>query len=191
MRKSLFFTVLFSTNVFALDLPDIKPGLWENTTKDERGADSSKFCMGDKTNLKDIADQSKKMTQGMCGEGQIEKVGKTYVTKNECNFGVSKISIESVASGNFSSEYTVKTKSSIDHVSLGKKTSTSTSTSKYLGACPSDMRVGDMILSDGRKVNVNDMMKEAVERSKKIDPKKIEEMKRRLEKLKQTRENIK
>ncbi len=182
---SPFFILLLATPVFALDYPAIKQGLWKmTTTGDGQPGGSAQFCMGDKASLDDIVNRTKKMMQGMCGEAEIKKVGNTYVTKNECDFGISKVLVESVSSGDFNSEYTVKTKSTTSHVTTGSKTSNSVNHSKYLGDCLSGMKAGDMIMPDGQKVNVDEMTKNAMERMKKIDPEKLEEMRKYLEKLK-------
>ena len=141
-------------------------------------------------NLRDIVDKTKQMTQGMCSEVELKKVGDTYVTKSDCDFGVSKISMETVTSGDFSSEYTVKINSKTSHITLGDKSSSSVNKSKYIGACPKGMRDGDMILPDGSKFNSSDMMKEEFEKSKQMDPKQMEEMRKQLEKLREMRKKM-
>ena len=81
-------------------------------------------------------------------------------------------------------------KTNTDSITLGKEASVTTITSKHIGPCPADMKAGDTILPDGSKHNTNDMMKEAEERRKKMDPKQMEEMKKQLEKLKEMRKKL-
>ena len=196
MKKIKFFILLSSTllltvNVFALDMPEIKPGLWKGTTVNGDKAETSKFCMGDNQNLKEMMERAKKMMpEGMCQRVPIEKVGSSYISKSSCDFGAFKMSSVSTISGDFSSEYTVEIKTNTDSITLGKEASVTTITSKHIGPCPADMKAGDTILPDGSKHNTNDMMKEAEERRKKMDPKQMEEMKKQLEKLKEMRKKL-
>jgi len=179
-----FFILLIATPVFAIDYPTIKQGLWKMTASgDGHPGGSVQVCMGDKASLGDIVNRAKKMGQGMCEEAKIQKVGDSYVTKNQCDFGIAKASIESVASGDFNSEYTIKTKSIVSNINTADRISNSLSHSKYLGACTKGMKAGDMIMPDGKKINVDEETEKAMKSMKKMDPKKLREMKARLEKM--------
>ena len=47
---------------------------------------------------------------------------------------------------------------------MGKATDTITTTAKYVGPCESGMRPGDVVMSDGTKMNIGDAQKKFAER---------------------------
>jgi hypothetical protein len=56
-----------------------------------------------------------------------------------------------VITGNFDSAYTMTITSHDDFASAGR---TMTLSAKWLGPCPADQKPGDMIMADGRKINI-------------------------------------
>jgi hypothetical protein len=102
------------------------------------------------------------MAAGMCSQQDIRKVGATIVINATCQIGPMKSVSQSVISGDFNSHYTVKTTSKVEGVpkaAQGMAGGTSTVEARWLGACKPDQRPGDIIMADGRKMNIKELKK--------------------------------
>ena len=59
--------------------------------------------------------------------------------------------------GNFDSAYRMEVDSQYEPALMGRSASRSVIDARWLGPCKADQRPGDMILSDGKKMNVLQM----------------------------------
>ncbi len=175
--------VFFSSLVSAQEMPPIKAGLWESSMVEDGKPTSSKHCIGDQTSLKDIMDMTRSLMQGMCEGTEVKKSGNSYISKLSCNMGVTKLDVESVIAGDFDSEYTVNTKSTMNPPLMGNAGSTSSGVSKYQGDCPADMKPGDVVLADGKKMNVNEASKKLKEQLGNVDMKQLQQMQQQMQKM--------
>ena len=102
------------------------------------------------------------MQQNMCSKQDVQKVGSTLVVDSVCQMGVVTMTSHAVVSGDFNSSYTVKVSSTrtggpaIPGTPADGK-SDMTIEAKWLSACKPDQKPGDMIMADGRKINIVDM----------------------------------
>lgn len=150
----------------AVDLPARKPGLWDMTMVFEgrnMPPHVSQHCIDAETD-KLMSAFGNATTKDMCSKMDMQKVGDTYVADSVCKMGPSTQTTRSVISGDFNSAYSVK----ISWVTSGGlntggarpdgKTEM-TMEARWIGACTPDQKSGDIIMSNGMKMNVRDMQK--------------------------------
>lgn len=183
MKKLISLILLLPSISYADDFPALKEGLWETVMTEEGQSSVAKHCVGDQSSLKEMLNTSKTAMQGFCSEITFNKTASGYVSKMSCNLGISKLDVQSDISGDFDSAYTVNTRSTMNPPLMGKSGGTSVSKSKYLGACTSDMKPGDVIMPDGKKMNVQDMSKKMNQEFNKIDQKQLEQMQRQMQQM--------
>jgi len=114
----------------------------------------------DETTDKEMSTAFSPMGKEMCSKQDILKSATGYVSDSVC--GVAGMSITSHAeiTGDFSSAYTVKSTSHSEHGPSGvPRDSTTTIEAKWLGACKSDQKAGDIMMPGGIKMNIKDMQK--------------------------------
>jgi hypothetical protein len=62
-------------------------------------------------------------------------------------------------SGDFSTAYRMESKSTYNPPLMGRAEGASVMEAKWIGPCKADQKPGDMVMSNGMKMNVLDMMK--------------------------------
>ncbi len=141
----------------AAELPTRKPGLWEMILFREGtavGLPAMQQCTD--------GEIDKEMTtmvgniQEQCSKKDIQKVGDTYVIDSVCSFGGMTSTAHTEITGDFNSAYTVKVKTSVEGGRM-PGASTLTIQAKWMSACRSDQRPGDIIMP-GIKMNLKDML---------------------------------
>jgi len=169
-------------------MPNIREGLWESTVDTDGSGKLQKIkqCFGDHESVKSLFEQNKKMMQGTCGTMNVVATGNKYTSNVSCDLGISKLSIKSVVQGDFQKEYTVTSHTSFNPPMMGQKGNVTTAKASYLGDCPSGIKPGDVVMADGKKINMNEMAeksaefskqnKEALDSIKDIDPKMMQQM---------------
>ena len=159
-------TVLFAAPALALDMPTRKAGLWEMKMVFEGlpvPAQTMRQCIDQAT---DQAMQSQfgAAAQGTCSKQDIKNAGGTMTFDAVCQIGPATTTMQGVVTGSFDSNYTMKitTKSTggppIPGMTPGGETKM-TIEAKHLGACQAGQKPGDMIMSNGMKMNVLDLQK--------------------------------
>ena len=146
----------------AVDLPVRKAGLWEmkvlNTGSPAPGM-TMQQCT-DATTDKDMSTSFSPMTKDVCSKQDIQKTASGYVTDSVCAIGGVSIKSHAEISGDFNSAYTVKSTSQSTGGPAGApRDSTATIEAKWLGACKSDQKPGDIIMPGGFKMNIKDIEK--------------------------------
>lgn len=153
--------VLSAGAASAVDLPTRKPGLWEMKMV-KTGSSMPEITMQhctDETTDKEMSTTAAPMAKQVCSKQDIQKTATGYVSDSVC--GVAGVTVTSHAEivGDFNSAYTMKTTSHAEGGPSGAHDSTTTIEAKWLGACKSDQKPGDMIMPGGMKMNVKDMEK--------------------------------
>jgi hypothetical protein len=147
----------------ALDLPARKAGLWEvKMTFESRNLPPQVLqqCIDAATD-KMMSSFGGNLRQDMCSKQDVQKAGNTLVVDSVCQMGGMTITSHGVITGDFNSGYSAKVASTrsgaaVPGMSAGG-TSNMTIEAKWLGACKADQKPGDMIMGDGRKINIQDM----------------------------------
>lgn len=106
----------------------------------------------------------------LCSKQDVRKVGATLVINATCQIGPMKSTSQSVVSGDFNSNYTVKVTSKIEGLPAGVPSgiggSTTTIQARWIGACKPDQRPGDIIMAGGQRMNIRELRKMMDGRSK-------------------------
>ena len=147
----------------ALDLPARKVGLWElKMTFEGRNTppQTMQHCIDAATD-KLMSSIGGGMRQDMCSKQDMRKTGGTITVDSVCQLGPMTITSQAVITGDFNSAYTVKvTSQRTGGPSMpgmpGDGASNMTIEAKWQGACQAGQQPGDIIMADGRKVNVRD-----------------------------------
>ena len=148
----------------ALDLPARKVGLWEvKMTFEGRNVppQTMQQCIDAATDKK-MSAFGGDMIQSMCSKQDVQKVGNTLVVDSVCEFAGMTTTSHAVITGDFNSGYSAKvtSKRSGGPAIPGMPadgTSNISIESKFMGACKADQKPGDIIMADGRKINIVDM----------------------------------
>ncbi|WFU17943.1 DUF3617 family protein [Bradyrhizobium sp. CB3481] len=144
----------------AVELPVRKAGLWE--MKVLSGGSVPEMTMQqctDETTDKDMSTAMSPVAKDICSKQDIQKTATGYVTDSVC--GVAGVTVKSHAeiTGDFNSAYTVKSTSHSEGGRVGPHDSTTTIEAKWLGACKTDQKAGDIMMPGGMKMNIKDMEK--------------------------------
>jgi hypothetical protein len=157
-------SLIAATPACALDLPTRKAGLWEvKMTFEGRNLPPQVMqqCIDAATD-KMMSSFGGNMRQDMCSKQDVQKVGSTLVVDSVCQMGGMTITSHGVITGDFNSGYTAKVTSTrsggpaMPGMPADGATNMTIET-KHLGACKADQKPGDMIMADGRKINIVDM----------------------------------
>jgi hypothetical protein len=162
-RLPLAFALACTAPAAALDLPARKAGLWEITMFDGRTMPPqvSQHCVDAATD-KLMTSIGGSMRHDMCSKQDVSRVGNTIVVDSVCQVGGTTTTSRGVITGDFNSAYTIKSTSKREGgpaiPGMPKDGTTSmTIDAKWTGACKADQKPGDMIMADGRKVNIRDL----------------------------------
>ncbi len=139
---------------FASDLPARKAGLWQiDTAITPSHTVSMKQCIDAKT---DQIMQSRfaSLPQHDCSKHDVQKSAGKITIDSVCTVAGRTTSSHMVITGSFDSAYTMVMTSEIKGMAGPH---TVTMTAKWLGPCAAGQKPGDMVLPNGRTVNVIEM----------------------------------
>jgi hypothetical protein len=142
-------------------LPIRKAGLWEIKMV-RTGSPIPEITMQhctDETTDKVMNGMASPMAQEMCSKQDIKKTATGYVSDTVCNVAGRSITSHSDIAGDFNSAYTVNTVSHSEGGPGGARDTTSKIEAKWVGACASGQRPGDIVMPGGRTMNVMDLQK--------------------------------
>jgi hypothetical protein len=149
------FLVLISlTSSLAADFPTRKAGLWQVSTTTANGrAISVQQCVDAQT---DQAMQSRfaSTPQRSCSKRNVQRSGDTITIDTVCTIGGQTRSSHMVVTGSFDSNYTMTMTSQVQGLPAPR---TTTTTAKWLGPCAAGQKPGDMIMPNGKTMNILDM----------------------------------
>ncbi|SRR6266566_1477157 len=155
-------TLLPALDASAVDMPVRKAGLWEMKmvrTGSPVPDMTMQHCTDEGTD-KEMSTAFSPMAKELCSRQDIQKTATGYVSDSVCKVGAMSITSHSDIIGDFNSAYTIKTTSHSEGGSAGApRDSTTTVEAKWLGACKSDQKPGDIVMPGGVKMNVKDMEK--------------------------------
>jgi hypothetical protein len=162
LRVALLLT-LATSPAFAVDMPPRKPGLWELKMAFEGGGppvQTFQHCIDAATD-KQMNTAGAGMRADQCSKQDIKQSGNTLTIDSVCNLGAGNQTSRAIVTGDFNSAYTVKVNAKRDGAAVpGMPAETNmTMEAKWLGSCKADQKPGDMIMSNGMKMNINDMSK--------------------------------
>lgn len=134
--------------------PLMKEGLWENhssqTMMGRTFQTTIKICQSIDAQKKEREFAAKVRERNKCTVTMSQPSPGVYLSESRCALGASAGSVSrSTMTFQGDGSYRVETRMTIagnDHVSVMD--------AKYVGPCPPDMKPGDTLMPDGRKINV-------------------------------------
>jgi hypothetical protein len=166
-RKELFMrshlpaiaVIAFSAgSAAALDLPSRKAGLWEIKTMHDNPQmppQVMQHCIDAATDK--AMNDKLGGGQDMCSKQQIRKSGNALVAESSCKFGATAATTRAVYEGDFNSAYTVKVTATQEGGPARPQmrgTNNFVIEAKWKGPCNAGQRPGDVVMSNGTKINV-------------------------------------
>jgi hypothetical protein len=153
------FGLLFATHAAANDAPARKPGLWEiKTTIEGRGhAITVKQCIDAATDQM-LQSSTGPLAAQACPSREVKKSDAGVTIQSHCSFNGKPASASAVVTGSFDSAYTMTVTADGRDLPATKMTMEG----KWLGACAADQKPGDVVMSNGVKVNVPELQKRAL-----------------------------
>ena len=146
----------------AVELPTRKAGLWEMKVLRTGSAapDMTMQHCTDATTDKEMSTAFSPSGKDVCSKQDIQKTATGYVSDTVCGVAGMTITSHAEITGDFNSGYTVKSTSHSERGPSGvPRDSTTMIEAKWLGACKSDQKPGDIVMPGGMKVNIMDLEK--------------------------------
>jgi hypothetical protein len=150
----------------AADFPEHKPGLWEmtiTTAGSPSGPITERICLDASTDQL-LYKFSAGMNKKMCSKMEMHGSGGKVVVDTVCHIANTTATGHSVTTFVGNTATHTEASSHYEPAMMGKTDTTSTQGGKWLGACPADMKPGDLVMSNPAmphpmKMNLNDVLK--------------------------------
>ena len=143
--------------------PERKAGLWEMRSTQKAGAKDGivvQQCADPATDkaLQEYGLSQPKMNRKFCKEEMRNEAGKMLVHTEVCKQSETTMTRRIVMSGDFNAAYRVESHTVYEPRPKAPPTDDDmVAEMRWLGACPSTMKPGDMVMPGGMKMNVADM----------------------------------
>jgi hypothetical protein len=164
LSSALLFGLLASLPVQAAradELPIRKAGLWE--MKVVRAGSTGDMTMQqctDETTDKEMSTALSPLAKDICSKKDITKTATGYVSDSVCGMAGVSIASHAEITGDFNSAYIVKSTSHSEGGPAAMKGDhVTTVEAKWLGACKTDQKPGDIVMPGGLKMNIHDLDK--------------------------------
>jgi hypothetical protein len=141
------------------DLPARKAGLWEvKTSLESRGGAgmSVQQCIDAATDQM-MMSSAGPLAQTACAKRDVRRSGDTITIDSTCSFMDKTATARAVITGSLDSAYTMTVTTQSAAMPGGRMSMTMTA--RWLGACTTDQKPGDIILGNGLKMNIVEMQK--------------------------------
>ena len=141
--------LVLSAHSYAGDVPDVKTGLWSTTTTvgDSKMPQQAVSMCTSTALLQTLYDQRRKTPNQPCKQIAVTHNGAAITEQTECKFGDTVVRTRAVT------VVTADTAVRTEIHQEGNSTVT-VNESKYVGACPAGMQLGDFVGADGKKSNI-------------------------------------
>jgi hypothetical protein len=124
---------------------------------DQFGLPVTRFCVGDNTDNAAMHLDRAAGDKGSCKIGPFKRVGVSWVAETVCRDSRQTVISQSVASGDFRSEYRIDTLVFYSPPLPGNKREDKEAvTGRYLGACKPGQRAGDLEVPGMGTLNMTD-----------------------------------
>jgi hypothetical protein len=156
----IVFVATASWAAYADDLPQRKAGLWQVDMANPGGQmppQQMKMCIDANTDA-EMYKMGMNAAQGMCSKPDIHRSGDTMTTNSQCKMDQTQITTQSVTKFTGDSAYHTDINSKFNPPMMGRSDSVMTQDAKWVGACPADLIPGDVVMGNGMKVNIKQMM---------------------------------
>lgn len=144
---------------YALGHPRRRPGLWEirSANGESLGMPPTRFCVGEQTDTPQMHLDRAAGDKGSCTIGPFKRVGINWVAETVCRDSRTTVISQSVASGDFLSEYRIDTLVFYSPPLPGNRREDKDAvTARYVGPCREGQRAGDLEVPGMGTLNMND-----------------------------------
>ena len=144
---------------YSLNYPRRKPGLWEvrNAASDNLGMPPTSYCVGEQTDTAEHHLDRVAGEKGACSIGPFKLVGISWVAESVCKESRSVVVSQSVASGDFQTQYRIDTLVFYSPpLANNKREDKEAVVARYLGACGPGQRPGDLTVPGMGILNMGD-----------------------------------
>jgi hypothetical protein len=134
------------------EMPARKAGLWEvKTSFENRGGLTVRQCIDARTDQM-MMSTTGPLAQSVCPKREIQRSGNSVTIDAACTVMNKTATTHAVVTGNFDSAYVMTVTAQGEAMPSGAMTMTMTG--KWLGPCAAGQKPGDMIMPDGRTLNI-------------------------------------
>src|SRR5207237_1977878 len=128
-----------------------------NSRIKDRPPQKASICL-DASLQQDMIKMSIGAMQGMCSKLDKRYVGNTFTGEATCKFGDSTMKSRSVMTMTGDTAYHTEAHASFDPPIGGLAQSDTVIDGRHIGACAPGMQPGDMIMANGQKMNIRNMV---------------------------------
>ena len=142
------------------DFPPRKAGLWQVDMAMPGGAmppQQMKMCIDPATDA-ELFKLGMNASQGMCDKPDIHRSGSTVTISTVCKMGDSQMSTQAVTKFTGDTAYHTEVNTKFNPPMAGRDASVMTQDAKWTGPCPADMTAGDVMMGNGMKVNIKQIL---------------------------------
>jgi len=147
---------------FTLELPKRKTGLWDikiSRASANRPTQTIQMCIDQKTD--NMAQQmGESVAREACSKQQIRREGNKIVGESVCKIGETTATSHTVFTGEFDRAYHGEIRTKYSPPLMGKDENVTLIDAKWTGPCKADQKPGDMIMSNGMKINIHEMQQQ-------------------------------
>jgi len=144
----------------AQDFPPRKAGLWQvdmTMAGGQMPPQQMKMCI-DATTDAEMHKMGMNASQGMCTPPTIARSGSTVTVDAACKMGETQTTTHAVTKFTGETAYHTDATTKFNPPMMGQSESVITQDAKWSGPCPSDMQAGDVMLGNGMKMNIKQML---------------------------------
>jgi hypothetical protein len=151
---------MLSDHALAVDLPQRKAGLWVVTSSSPAGdlpSHEVRMCIDASTDAM-MANVGANMMHGTCDRNDIRRDGSVMTVNTVCKVGPTQTSTTAVTRFSGDTAYHTDINTTFNPPMMGRTSAKVAQDAKWTGACPADMKAGDITMPDGTKVNIMSVM---------------------------------
>jgi hypothetical protein len=144
----------------ALDLPKLKPGLWQMTTASARAPSAkttSTLCV-DAAIQQDMLRIGSGMMVGLCSKSDFRTIGNKFVGEAVCNVGGSTMRSRSTMTMNGDTSYRAEAEATFDPPFNGQTSTRTIIDGHHIGACKPGQQPGDLTMPGGQTINIRNVL---------------------------------
>lgn len=159
VRATSILVLICATPALAAELPSRRPGLWEvRTSIGNRNAPAPviRQCI-DATTDQMMQSSAGPYSAAACPKREVQSSADSTTIDSTCTVGGKTATAHAVITGSFDSAYTMTVTSLSEDDPRSKMIMTTEA--KWLGPCAADQKPGDMIMSNGVKMNILELQK--------------------------------
>jgi len=140
--------------------PPRKAGLWQvemTMAGMQMPPQQMKMCIDPATDA-EMYRLGMNASQGMCDKPEVRRNGSTVTVATVCKMGDSKVTTQAVSKFTGDTAYHTDASTRFDPPMAGQDQSTMTQEAKWTGSCPADMVPGDVVMGNGVKINIKQIL---------------------------------